>query len=178
MSPAADIDYARVINSTRLEATIPLGPWRSAHEPFLEFGHPDDGGRGERSIQDIIAGRRTVSVTLAREWELEGGVPRIGQHLPIMDHHGRRRATVEVIRVLSVPFSDIDDDLVDAAHLGKPTLEDWSRTQRQFYDQCRDELALLFGEPGWRFAEEEPMVLTWYRTVEGEDAPAGGAPAA
>ena len=59
---------------TVLTATIPLAPWRSAHEPFLEFGHPEDGGRGEANVQAVIAGTRTLSVTLSREWELEGGV--------------------------------------------------------------------------------------------------------
>jgi hypothetical protein len=52
--------------------------------------------------------------------------------------------------------------------LNAETLDAWRATQRGFYDECRDELALLFGEPGWRFTEDEPMVLTWYRAVAGE----------
>jgi len=157
---------------TRLTATIPLGPWRSAEEPFLEFGHPGDGGRGERTIQAVIAGRKTVSVTLAREWELEGGVPRVGQRLPVLDHDGRRRATVEVQRVASLPFADIDESVVDPATLNATTVAQWRDAQRAFYGECRDELALLFGEPGWRFYDEEPMVLTWYRAVAGDEADA------
>ena len=150
---------------TRLEASIPLAPWRSAHEPFLEFGHPEDGGRGERSIQAIISGRKTVSVTLAREWELEGGPPRVGQMLPVIDHHHRRRATVEVVRVASLAFTDIDERLLDASEVNATSLSQWRSTQRGFYDECRDELALLFGEPGWRFTDDEPMVVTWYRAL-------------
>jgi signal transduction histidine kinase/uncharacterized protein YhfF len=154
---------------TTLEATIPLAPWRSAHEPFLEFGHPHDGGRGERSIQAIISGRKTVSVTLGREWELEGGAPRVGQLLPVIDHHGRRRATVEVHRVVSLPFHDIDESVLVASEVNATSLPDWRATQLRFYDECRDEMALLFDEPGWRFTEEEPMVVTWYRAVAGPD---------
>jgi signal transduction histidine kinase/uncharacterized protein YhfF len=152
---------------TRLTATIPLAPWRSAHEPFLEFGHPGDGGRGEASIQAVISGARSVSVTLAREWELEGGVPRIGQLLPVMDHAGRRRATVEIVRVASLAFDDIDEDVIAPRLLNAETLDDWRARQLAFYEECRDELALLFGEPGWRFCRDEPMVLTWYRPVAG-----------
>ncbi|HEY6762200.1 MAG TPA: histidine kinase [Baekduia sp.] len=159
---------------TTLTATIPLAPWRSAHEPFLEFGHPDDGGRGERNIQAVIAGRKTLSVTLAREWELEGGVPRVGQRLPVMDHDGQRRATVEVVSVASVPFIDIDDDWLEPEDVGETTLDDWRSARRGFYATVRNEMALLFGEPGWQFTDEEPMVLLWYRPVaDDRDAPAG-----
>jgi signal transduction histidine kinase/uncharacterized protein YhfF len=158
---------------TRLTATIPLAPFRSAHEPFLEFGHADDGGAGERRIEAVIAGRKRLSVTLAREWELEGGVPRVGQRLPVIDHRGRRRATVEVSRVASLAFADIDEDVVDPALLDAATLEEWGAAQKVFYDECRDELALLFGEPGWRFSVEEPMVVTWYRPVAGDGEPPG-----
>jgi len=159
---------------TTLKAVIPLAPWRSAHEPFLEFGHPDDGGRGERNIQAVIGGRKTLSVTLAREWELEGGAPRVGQRLPVMDHLGRRRATVEVTGVASVPFMDIDDDWLDPDDVGGTDLESWRSDRRGFYATIRDELALLFGEPGWQFTDEEPMQLLWYKAVaDARDEPAG-----
>lgn len=150
---------------TTLTATIPLAPWRNAHEPFLEFGHPDDGGRGEQNIQAVIAGRKTMSVTLTREWELEGGAPRVGQRLPVMDHVGRRRATVEIVSVASIPFMDIDDDWIEPDEVGAASLEGWRSERRGFYATIRDELALLFGEPGWRFTDEEPMQLLWYRAV-------------
>jgi uncharacterized protein YhfF len=153
---------------TTLRAVVPLAPWRSAHEPFLEFGHADDGGRGERNIQSVISGRKTLSVTLAREWELEGGAPRVGQRLPVMDHLGRRRATVEVTGVASVPFMDIDDDWLDPDDVGDGDLESWRSERRSFYAAIRDEIALLFGEPGWRFTEEEPMQLLWYKAVADE----------
>ncbi|WP_445150322.1 histidine kinase [Baekduia sp. Peel2402] len=158
---------------TTLKAVIPLAPWRSAHEPFLEFGHPDDGGRGERNIQAVIGGSKTLSVTLAREWELEGGAPRVGQRLPVMDHLGRRRATVEVTGVASVPFMDINDDWLDPDDVGGTDLESWRSDRRSFYATIRDELALLFGEPGWQFTDEEPMQLLWYKAVaDARDEPA------
>jgi hypothetical protein len=63
----------------------------------------------------VLEGKKTVSTSLAREWELEGGPPRIGQRLPVLDSSGRRRATVEVTQVMVVPFSIIDDDVVAAS---------------------------------------------------------------
>ena len=49
------------------------------------------------------------------------------------------------------------------------TVDEWHALQRAFYDGCRDEVALLLGEPGWRLTDDEPMVVTWFtpRGVDG-----------
>ena len=150
---------------TRLRATIPLAPWRDGREPFIEFGFEGDDGAGERQIAQILAGTKTVSVSLAREWDLDGGPPRIGQRLPITDHHGTRRCVVEVTRVAVLPFGQIDAAAVSAESAGTATLEEWMHGHRAFYAGCRDEVALLLGEPGWRLTDAEPMVLTSFRLV-------------
>ncbi len=148
---------------TRLRAAIPLAPWRDERDPFIEFGYEGDGGAGERSIAQVVAGSKTVSVSLAREWDLEGGPPRIGQMLPIVDCNGRRRATVEVTRVAVLPFGQIGADVVSAETAGGATLDEWLASHRAFYAGCRDEIALLLGEPGWRLTDAEPMVVTSFR---------------
>jgi signal transduction histidine kinase/uncharacterized protein YhfF len=148
---------------TRLHAEIPLAPFRDARDPFLEFGHDGDGGLGEQLIAQVIAGEKSASVSLAREWELEGGAPSIGQRLPIMDHRGVRRAQVCVTRVAVLPFSLIDEEAVRAESAGSRTVDEWRETQWRFYEGCRDEIAVLLGEPGWRLTEDEPMVITWFK---------------
>jgi signal transduction histidine kinase/uncharacterized protein YhfF len=153
-------------DGTRLEASITLAPWRTAREPFLEFGHGDDGGLGDRLLQMVLEGRKTVSVALAREWDLEGGPPRPGQRIPVLDASGAKRATVEVDRVTVVPFADVDDDAISASEAGVGSAEEWRALQRVFYDGVRDEVALLLGEPGWRLTDDEPMVVTWFTRVE------------
>jgi len=35
-------------------------------------------------------------------------------------------------------------------------------------------VAFLLGEPGWRFTDEEPMTLLWYRAVADERDEADG----
>src|SRR5919202_5548683 len=153
---------------TRLVAAIPLAPWRIDNEPFLEFGYEGDGGAGDERIAKVRDGRKTVSVSLSREWDLEGGPPRVGQRLPMVDPAGRRRGTVEVQRVVELPFSEIGLDVVRADGAAA-SVEEWRARHRAFYDGCRDEVAFLVGEPGWRLAEEEPMVVLFYRYV-GDDA--------
>ena len=149
---------------TTLKATIPLAPWRIDSEPFLEFGYDGDGGAGDARIAQVLAGTKTVSVSLSREWDLEGGPPRVGQRLPMIDPAGRRRGTVEVLRVAELPFSEVGEDVV-AADANVATVAEWRERHRAFYDGCRDEVAFLIGEPGWRLTDEEPMVVLFYRYV-------------
>jgi signal transduction histidine kinase/uncharacterized protein YhfF len=150
---------------TRIDVQIPLSPWRDARHPFLEFGHENDGGSGLRLIRAILDGRKTAAVSLAREWELEGGTPNLGMRLPIRDQDGRRWGDVEVTRVVVLPFGQISSDVVDAESAGTATLDEWRADQRGFYDGCRDETAVLLGEPGWRLTDDEPMTIVWFRLV-------------
>ena len=90
-----------------------------------------------------------------------------------MDHRGRRRATVEVVSVASVPFLDVDDDWLEPADVGATTSRAGGSDRRGFYATIRDEMALLFGEPGWQFTDEEPMMLLWYRCRRGRARRAG-----
>jgi signal transduction histidine kinase/uncharacterized protein YhfF len=152
---------------TRLIATIPLAPWRSDDEPFLEFGYEGDAGAGEARIAKVRSGRKTVSVSLSREWDLEGGPPRVGQRLPMLDHAGRRRGAVEVQRVVELPFAEVGEDVV-AADDSIASVAEWRAAHRAFYDGCRDEIAFLIGEPGWRLTDEEPMIVLFYRYVPDE----------
>ncbi len=70
---------------------------------------------------------------------------------------------VEVTRVAVLPFGQIDGAAVSADSAGTATLEEWMESHRAFYAGCRDEVALLLGEPGWRLTDAEPMVLTSFR---------------
>ena len=146
---------------TQLTATIPLAAWRRASDPFLEFGHDGDDGTGLRKIEQLLAGERTTGVSLAREWELEGGPPRIGQRLPVFDHTGRRHGAVEIVRVAVLPFGEIDATIVDP----DPGEPDWHAARARAYDTCREEIAALLGEPDWRLTGAEPMVILSYRSV-------------
>jgi signal transduction histidine kinase/uncharacterized protein YhfF len=150
---------------TTLSVTIPMQRWRTIHEPFLEFGFQGDEGDGENSIRQILAGEKTASVSLEREWVLEGGVPRIGQILPVRDYTGREWCRVEVERVALLPFAAIGTEVVAAEASGAANTEEWRASHRAFYDGSRHELAVLLGEPGWRLTEEEPMVIIWFHLL-------------
>ncbi len=154
---------------TRLRATIPLVPYRTAREPFLEFGHAADGGLGARLIEQVLAGEKTATISLAREWELEGGTPKIGQKLPVMDHHGRRHCTVEVVRIAVMPFGEVDTGSIAEHDPTAPDTARWRERQRAFYDAGREQIGALLGEPEWRLTDAEPLVVLRFKLVSSED---------
>jgi signal transduction histidine kinase/uncharacterized protein YhfF len=137
---------------TTLELTIPVMPWRSAREPFIQYGSADDDGRGERLIRGVLDGVVCCALTLAREWDLEGGLPRIGQLLPVRDRHGDRYATVRVTRVSVVAFSEVDAEAATAA-MGEPTtIEQWRADRWRFFEASRSEIRLSWARPTGRRA--------------------------
>lgn len=158
---------------THITVTLPMYRWRTEHEPFLEFGYQGDEGDGERAIRQILMGVKTASVSLEREWALEGGVPRIGQTLPVRDYTGRQWCCVEVDRVALLPFGRVGKDVVAAEASGAASVEEWRGSHRAFYDASRHELAVLLGEPGWRLTDEEPVVIIWFHVTESKDVVPG-----
>ncbi|HEX4690602.1 MAG TPA: histidine kinase [Solirubrobacteraceae bacterium] len=151
---------------TTLSLRIPVTPWRTPEEPFLEFGHGDDGGQGAQRIARLLDGRLRAGLSLAREWDLEGGLPRPGTLLPVRDHNGVRHATVRVTRVTVLAFSEVDAEMAGAA-MGEPmTAAQWRDDRRRFFHRVRDEVAVLLGEPDWKLTDDEPIACLWFALVD------------
>jgi uncharacterized protein YhfF/two-component sensor histidine kinase len=151
---------------TRLHATIPIAGARTAREPFLLFGHKGDGGEGQRRIDAILEGHKRVSVSVAREWELEGGLPRIGEQLPLIDQDGARHGRVQAERVSVMPFHEVGSDVIVADRYERPvTIDEWRDELREFYALRRESMGRLFGEPAWELTPSEPLAAIWFRVV-------------
>lgn len=146
---------------TRLVAEIPL----HGSDPFIELGCEGDGGAGMRMIERVKQGVTRCTVSLAREWELEGGPPRIGQHLGVRDHLGTTHVRVRVTRTAMMPLSLVDDTTAQAATGEGTGADEWRADRLRFYDGCRAEIAVMLDEPGWYLSDEEPMIATWFAVV-------------
>jgi uncharacterized protein YhfF len=149
---------------TTLTATIPLSLFRTAREPFFEI--TDHG-----VLAKILDGRKTVSISVAREWELEGGVPTIGDVLPLIDLDGTRYGAVEVHRTALVRLHEIDERVAAPEEVGHSSIEAWRESLMRYWTEHREEMAELFGEPGWALSPDEPMSVLRYRLIERTDAP-------
>jgi signal transduction histidine kinase/uncharacterized protein YhfF len=150
---------------TTLTADIPLAPFRDARDPYIEYGYEGDGGEGLAKIQRILDGEQRLSVSLAAEWELEGGPPRIGQELALRDHTSRRHGTVRVTQVALMPLSLIDADTARQVAGRDVTLDQWRAELRRFWEDGRDDMAVLLGQPDWRLTDDTPMVVLWFELV-------------
>ena len=64
-----------------------------------------------------------------------------------------------------LPFAAIEQEDVDSDSAGSETVEQWRERKRAFFDGCRDEMAFLLGEPGWRLTDDEPMVVLRFERV-------------
>jgi uncharacterized protein YhfF len=145
---------------TTVRATLPLAPVRLPHRQFFQMG-----AQTEASIERILSGTKTVGISLAREWATEGGPPRLGQIVPVMDAAGRHRVDVEVTGLELVAFRDIDLATYAAAGVDGAALADCQAAVRAFYTGNRDALAVLFDAPGWTLELDEPMVLLRHRVA-------------
>jgi len=143
-----------------VRATIPLAPVRLPHRPFFQMG-----AQTERSIERILSGEKTCGISLAREWATEGGPPRLGQIVPVMDADGRHRLDVEVTGLELVAFRDIDAPTYAAAAVDGATVADCQAAVRAFYAGARSALAVLFDAPDWTLEPDEPMVLLRHRVA-------------
>jgi uncharacterized protein YhfF len=145
---------------TTLTAEIPLGPYRTAREPFLEIGDP-------ARLEKILDGRITAAVSVIREWDLEGGVPAIGHRLPVIDPaDNRRRGCVAVRRMALARLGDIDEAIVDPAALGHRSLDEWRERMQRSFEAHRPVMTELLRDPDWRLTDDEPVVAMWFEVVE------------
>ena len=151
-------------DGTTLTATIPLAPWRTATEPFLEFGHDGDGGT--RAAQDRGAARPARARPASRSPASGSSrAARRGSASACRSSTTPGAATASSRSCASrcMPFGEIDAATVDP---GARASADWHAGARaQAYDECREEIAALLGEPDWRLTDAEPMVILTYRSV-------------
>jgi hypothetical protein len=81
------------------------------------------------------------------------------------DLQGARHATVEVVRVSVMPFSELDAGAVQDQDPDAPSHDVWLQRRREFYAGCREHVATVLGDPDWRLREDEPMVVLRFRLV-------------
>jgi hypothetical protein len=64
-----------------------------------------------------------------------------------------------------MPFGEVDAGSVEE-HDSALSPGEWRAAQRDYYDRCREQVALLLDEPGWRLTDAEPLVVVRSRLVD------------
>lgn len=58
-----------------------------------------------------MRGEKTATSSLAVEYLSGQPLPRVGQRLRLVDHHGRAHGIVETVRVRIIPLDLVDDEV-------------------------------------------------------------------
>lgn len=131
----------------------------------LCFGYPGDRGLGDRLLAAVLRGEKTATSSLAVEYLSGESLPRVGQRLTLVDHHGRVYGIVETTRVRIVPLDLVDDEVAQGEGEGFADAGEWRRGHEAFWADVADLVRAEAGKPDWQLRDSEPVVVHWFRLV-------------
>lgn len=104
----------------------------------------------------VLEGRKRGTAGLVTEYAEEGEVlEHVGEHLALLDDHGRHIATVEVTAVDVVRFAEVPWEFAAAEGEGDADLEEWRAGHRRYW-----------AEAGTPVDDDTRVVLVRFRLVE------------
>lgn len=140
--------------------------------PETIFGYPGDGGLGDRLITAVLSGRKVATSSLAVQYLNGDQLPRIGEHRLLKDHTGQVHARLETTRVQIVPLHLVTDEVAHDEGEGFHDAAEWRAEHVRFWHEIEDSIRHESGDAGWELRDSEPVVVEWFRVVDGP-APAG-----
>lgn len=144
----------------------------------LEFGWDGDDGLGDQLIEAVLRGDKTATSSLAIEYLSGEPLPRVGERLTLVDHHGRAHGVVETTATTIIPLHLIGDDVAFAEGEGYADADAYRRGHVQFWGEVAHLVREESGDPDWQLREAEPVVVHRFRLVESAVDEAAGDEAA
>lgn len=138
----------------------------SGVDATMDFGHPGDGGLGDRLLAAAVSGTKTATSSLAVEYLTGEPLPRVGERLTLVDHAGAAHGAVEITRVRIIPLHEVGDDVARDEGEGFTDAGDWRRAHEAFWLPLQDLIREESGDPEWVLRDAEPVVVQWFRLVE------------
>jgi uncharacterized protein YhfF len=135
----------------------------------LRFGYDGDDGLGDRLLESVLRGDKTATSSLAVEYLSGGPLPRVGQHLTLVDSQGIARGTVQTTGVTITPLNLVGDDVARAEGEGFDSAAEWRRPHVSFWDHVAPLVRADAGDPAWQLREAEPVVVHWFRLVPSDE---------
>lgn len=128
-----------------------------------EFGVP--GELRDRLVAAILAGEKTATTGLLREWELEDEpLPTPGERFLVVDSDDRPVAVIETVQAYVLPLGAADDALAHDEGEGFRCVADWRAAHERFWRE--EVLPALPAGHGITLADDEPLVVERFRLVE------------
>lgn len=129
-----------------------------AHDdlPISEYAFP--GPLRDQLIAAILAGEKTTTTSLLREYAVEGDpLPRVGDRAVVIDSDGQRVGveTIEVVRIARL--GDIDLAHAIGEGEGYESVSEWRAGHEDFWHS--DDYREYLGDPQFRVDDDTPAVL-------------------
>lgn len=132
----------------------------------MSFGYDGDGGLGDRLIAAVLRGEKTATSSLAIGYLSGDPMPKVGQRLSLVDHHGRSYGVVETTRATIIPLHLVGDDVAHDEGEGFADAAQWRRDHIAFWDDIAHLIREESGNPDWVLRDTEPVVVEWFRLIE------------
>ncbi len=141
-------------------------------EGFSASALADTQALADALTEAVLAGVKRAHATLHRDFQKDlDPLPRIGDHLVVLDGAGQPRAIVRCTHVELRHFNEIDDAFAFDAGEGDLTLRWWLTAHRQDFAERAE-------REGFEVDERVELVLEWFERVwPPMPAAADGAPA-
>lgn len=133
----------------------------------MTFGYPGDDGLGDRLIAAVFSGAKTATSSLAVEHLSGEPLPRVGERLVLTDHDGGEHGVVETTKVRMIPLHLVGDDVARDEGEGFADAAEWRADHVRFWAAVAHLVRDESGDPEWALRDSEPVVVHWFRLVEG-----------
>lgn len=119
-----------------------------------------------------LDGVKTATASLLVELELDGEeIPSPGERQVLVDSGDRPVAIVETTGCRVARLADVDDAHARDEGEGYADAAAFRAEHERFWDAYVDDIRARLGDPGWRIADDTPVVLERFRVVERLDVP-------
>jgi uncharacterized protein YhfF len=99
-----------------------------------EFASP--GPLRERLVEAVLAGEKTATSSLLRDWELsKEPLPSVGEQQMVVDSHGRPTAIIEIVGVDVIRLGDADERLAFDEGEGFGSVDEWRKAHESFWTE-------------------------------------------
>lgn len=131
--------------------------------PRAEFAFP--GPLRDKLVASILAGTKTATAGLLREYEHEGEpLPKVGDRSVVVDSENRPLAVIETTEVRVVGAGEVDLEFALDEGEGFMSVADWRAAHERFWQS--PEMRAALDEPGFQVTDETRVVAERFRLVE------------
>ena len=109
--------------------------------------------------QLVIDGTKTLTCSSLREYQVENEpLPEVGDVSIILDESDEPKCIIENIKVYTIKYSDVDEEIAFKEGEGNRTLEYWRKAHLEFFEW-------VYKEIGHEFNEDEEIVVEEFKMI-------------